>query len=379
MEILWKDPKIILPYSQNAKKHPKEQVKKIANSIKHFGWAQPLVVDSKNVLIIGHGRLEAAKFLKLDKVPVLQLENLSEDEVKALRLADNKLNESEWDMELVNLELGGISDELKELTGFEPMEVLEAQEDDFDITPPEEQKTKLGDLYQLGDHRLLCGDATKFEDVERLMAGEKADMVFTDPPYGVDYDGGHATEKRREKLVNDDALDMYDLPLKMASAFSASDAPMYLWFADRYAENVLFGLKGAGYSVRNWIIWNKNLAQFGAIGAQYKSKHEPCIYAFKMGSSSRWDGPNNEVTVWDVKRENKNEHHPTQKPIELIVRATRNHDVKSILDLFGGSGSTLIACEQLKRKCYMMELDPKYCDVIVNRWEKLTGKKAKLL
>jgi site-specific DNA-methyltransferase (adenine-specific) len=225
----------------------------------------------------------------------------------------------------------------------------------------------------------MCGDSTSREDVERLMDGKKADMVFTDPPYGVDYDGGHATDKRRDKLKNDDNVDMYDLPVKNAFEFSKADAPLYLWFADRFAMDVLGGLTNAGYLTRAWIIWNKNVAQFGAIGAQYKTKHEPCIYAYKKGRKTNWDGPNNEVTVWDVSRDNKNEHHPTQKPTELARRAIGNHEVDMVLDLFGGSGSTLIACEKTKRKCRVMELDPKYCDVIIKRWEDYTGKKAELI
>ena len=233
-------------------------------------------------------------------------------------------------------------------------------------------------MWILENHRLMCGDSTSIDAVERLMAGQKADMVFTDPPYGVDYDGGHATDKRREKLANDDDVDMYDLPIKNAYLASTDKAPIYLWFADRFAIDVLNGLSGAGYQVRNWIIWNKNLAQFGAIGAQYKSKHEPCIYAFKKGKSPNWCGPNNEVSVWDVKREPKNAFHPTQKPVELCERAMSNHSVGKVLDLFGGSGSTLIACEQLNRTCYMMELDPKYCDVIIKRWQDYTGKAATL-
>lgn len=205
-----------------------------------------------------------------------------------------------------------------------------------------------------------------------------ADMVFTDPPYGVNYDGGHATEKRREKLQNDDDVNMYDLPVKNAFLVSKDEAPIYIWFADRFVTDVITGLNDAGYQIRCWIIWNKNVAQFGAIGAQYKTKHEPCIYAFKRGKAPNWNGPTNEVSVWDIARDQRNDHHPTQKPVALAERAMGNHAVKLVLDLFGGSGSTLIACEKTHRQARLMELDPKYCDVIVRRWQEFTGKKATL-
>ena len=169
---------------------------------------------------------------------------------------------------------------------------------------------------------------------------------------------------------------MYDLPVKNAYLASKDDAPIYLWFADRFATDVLEGLSEAGYQVRCWIIWNKNVAQFGAIGAQYKAKHEPCIYAFKKGKAPNWNGPTNEVTVWDVSRDHKNSHHPTQKPTDLAKRAMENHKVKLVLDLFGGSGSTLIAAEKTNRQARLMELDPKYVDVIVKRWQQFTGKIA---
>jgi DNA modification methylase len=227
----------------------------------------------------------------------------------------------------------------------------------------------------------MCGDSTSIDAVDKLMDGQKADMVFTDPPYGVDYDGGHATDKRRTKLENDDKTLMYAGALPIAYMASKDGAALYLWFADRFAKDVLVALDECNFQIRTWIIWNKNLAQFGAIGAQYKTKHEPCIYAFKKGKAPFWNGPNNEVTVWDVKRHSKNEFHPTQKPVELPVRAMENSSKggDTVLDLFGGSGSTLIACEKINRHARLMELDPKYCDVIVKRWEDFTGKKAVLL
>lgn len=382
----------LIPYANNSRTHSDEQVLQIASSIKEFGFINPVIVDGENGIIAGHGRVMAAKKLGLMDVPCVDASHLSEAQKKAYIIADNKLAlNAGWDDEILRIELDmlteldfdlsltGFSDE--ELQALEPEEIAPEYEEDADgevIEPPPEPKTKEGDVWILGKHRLMCGDSTSIDAVERLMQGHKADMVFTDPPYGVDYDGGHATDKRREKLANDDDVDMYDLPIKNAYLASTDKAPIYLWFADRFAIDVLNGLSGAGYQVRNWIVWNKNLAQFGAIGAQYKSKHEPCIYAFKKGKSPNWCGPNNEVTVWDIKREPKNTFHPTQKPVELCERAMANHSVGKVLDLFAGSGSTLIACEKNNKTCFTIDFEPKYCDVIINRWQTLTGKEAVL-
>jgi site-specific DNA-methyltransferase (adenine-specific) len=368
----------ITPYSKNAKKHPKKQIEQVAASIKEFGMNQPIVVDKQGVIIVGHGRYEALKLLGLEVKPEwVKVVDLTEEQAKAYRLADNKLNESDWDMALVVEELKGLSEPMLDLTGFDKDLVIEADEADDEVPDvPEEPQSKLGDLYELGEHRVLCGDSTKIEDVERLMDGKKADMVFTDPPYGVDYDGGHAEKgKRRDKLENDDETDMYAGSLPLAYAYTVDSAPLYLWFADRFAKDVLNALDENDYQVRTWIIWNKNMAQFGAIGAQYKTKHEPVIYAFKKGKAPTWNGPTNEVTVWDVDRHSKNEFHPTQKPTALSERAILNHIGTEgvVLDLFLGSGATLIGATKTGRICYGMELDPKYVDVIVQRYVDYTG------
>ena len=384
----------LIPYINNSRKHSDEQVAQIAASIKEFGWTNPILIDGDNGLIAGHGRLLAARKLGMDKVPVIELAHLSEIQKKALIIADNKLAlNSDWDNELLTIELKDLIDQDFDVTllGFDSTEidalinVIDGTDGltDEDAVPevPEIPKTVLGDVYILGNHKLMCGDSTSIDAVEKLMDGNKADMVFTDPPYGVDYDGGHATEKRRTKLDNDDKTLMYSGALPVAYMVSKEGAALYLWFADRFAKDVLEALENCNYKIRTWIIWNKNLAQFGAIGAQYKPKHEPCIYAFKKGHAPYWNGPNNEVTVWDVKRHSKNEFHPTQKPVELPERAMENNSKAGdiVLDLFGGSGSTMIAAEKAGRKACLMELDPKYCDVIVKRWEEFTGKKAQLI
>ena len=378
----------LVPYARNARTHSDEQVGQIAASIKEWGWTTPVLVDEQGSIIAGHGRTLAAQRLQMTEVPVMVAKGWSDAKKRAYVLADNKLAmNAGWDNEMLALELGEIGDlgfDL-DLTGFTadeiaalmPEQIEPGQTDEDDVPEvPENPVTVLGDVWILGKHRLMCGDSTSIDAVDKLMDGQKADMVFTDPPYGVDYDGGHATEKRRDKLKNDDDVNMYDLPIKNAYLASKDDAPIYLWFADRFATDVLEGLSEAGYQVRCWIIWNKNVAQFGAIGAQYKAKHEPCIYAFKKGKAPNWSGPTNEVTVWDVSRDHKNSHHPTQKPTDLAKRAMENHKVKLVLDLFGGSGSTLIASEKTGRISRLMELDPKYCDVIIKRWQDFTGKIA---
>lgn len=383
----------LIPYVNNSRTHSDAQVAQIAASIKEFGWTNPILVDGENGIITGHGRLLAARKLGKKDVPVIELSHMTESQKRAYVIADNQLAmNAGWDTTLLSLELADLKEQGFELDilGFDAKELdklLEPEQveglTDEDAVPdvPEEPKTKLGDIYQLGNHRLMCGDSTSIDAVEKLMDGQKADMVFTDPPYGVDYDGGHATDKRRTKLENDDKTLMYAGSLPIAYMASKDGAALYLWFADRFAKDVLTALDECNFQVRTWIIWNKNLAQFGAIGAQYKPKHEPCIYAFKKGKAPYWNGKNNEVTVWDVKRHSKNEFHPTQKPVELPVRALENSSKGGdvILDLFGGSGSTLIACEKIGRDARLMELDPKYCDVIVKRWEDFTGKKAVLL
>ena len=389
----WRSISTLIPYARNSRTHSDEQIAQIAASIKEFGWTNPILVDGDNGIIAGHGRLSAARKLGHEEVPVIELKDLTETQRKAYIIADNRLAlNAGWDNEMLTIELNDLLADgfALDILGFDPKEidallepeVVEGLTDEDEVPPlPEEPKTKLGDIYQLGNHRLMCGDSTSIDAVDKLMDGQKADMVFTDPPYGVDYDGGHATEKRRTKLENDDKTLMYAGALPIAYMASKDGAALYLWFADRFAKDVLTALDECNFQVRTWIIWNKNLAQFGAIGAQYKPKHEPCIYAFKKGKAPFWNGPNNEVTVWDVKRHSKNEFHPTQKPVELPVRALENSSKGGdiILDLFGGSGSTMIACEKQNRHARLMELDPKYCDVIVKRWEDFTGKKAMLV
>jgi DNA modification methylase len=375
----------------NPRKITDEAMGRLTKSLAEFGNIQPITWNVRTGNVVGgHQRLKVYKAMGKTEVDVWAVD-LDEQKEKAANIALNKLS-GEFDMPMLKdiLEEIDTGDLDMEITGFGMDEIALMMEDAHpevteDEVPevPVDAITKLGDLWLLGEHRVLCGDSTSEADVSRLMNGEKADMVFTDPPYGVNYDGGHATDKRREKLKNDNSTLIYDDSVPNMFRHSKDEAALYLWFAatkSLQVLQVLQVLQANNYVIRSWLIWNKNQAQFGAIGAQYKQKHEPCLYCFKKGQSPYWNGPNNEVSVWDEKRSRINEFHPTQKPVELSGRALANSCPASglVLVLFLGSGATLIGAEQTKRKCYGMEISPNYCDVIVKRWENLTGKKATL-
>ena len=378
---------------KNPNKHPEKQIELLAKIIDYQGQRAPIVVSTRSGFITkGHGRLEALKRLGWEKAAVDFQDYDSEAQEFADMVADNKIAElAEHDDafmidSIMNMDLSALpSLDMLGMLDFELPKVIEPQCDEDEVPEQVDTRCKLGDVWQLGEHRLMCGDSTSVSDVEKLMNGGLADLVFTDPPYGVNYDGGHADpEKRREKLANDESTKIYDDSVPLMTGFSKDSAALYLWFAatkSLQVLQVLQVLQANNYEIRSWLIWNKNMAQFGAIGAQYKQKHEPCLYCFKKGTPPFWDGPNNEVSVWDVSRASKNEYHPTQKPVELAERAMNNSCPRKgvVMDLFGGSGATLIAAEKTNRSARLMELNPKYVDVILARWEKYTGKKAELI
>ncbi len=383
----------IVPYVRNPRKN-EAAVAKVASSLREYGWRQPIVVDEALTVIAGHTRLMAARSLGMATVPVHVAKGLTKAQAKAYRIGDNRTaQESEWDNDLLALEFADLAGEGFDLslTGFDADElaalmapasgVLDGA--DLDDAPPLPVNpiTTPGDLIILGRHRLLCGDSTRSADVARLMERKLAGLVFTDPPYGVDYDGGMVV---REKLAGDTTTALYGPACSMAAEYSEKDAALYLWHAGvkgipaAPAAAAAAAAAAAGYEIRCELVWNKNLAQFGALSAQYKQKHEPCYYCFKKGHAPRWFGPTNEVTVWDCDRASANKYHPTQKPVALAQRAFENssrvNDI--VLDLFGGSGSTLMAAEATGRAARLLEIDPRYCDVIVSRWETATGQKA---
>ena len=362
----------IKKYDKNAKKHSKEQIGAVAESIKRFGFVQPIVIDRDGVIVIGHCRALAAKKLGMEEVPCVCVDDLTPEQVKALRLVDNKSNESDWDFALLAEELQGI-----DLSAFDfdwglpensTEEVVEdeAPEADEDAEPI----AKLGDIWQLGRHRLMCGDSTDKATVELLMDGKKADMVFTDPPYGVDYDG----------INNDSRSGLSDLLKSVFENYKENcidGASVYCFHSDKCAD-IFHAVFRSFCHFSSMIIWEKQSLVLSQ--GDYQSIHEPCLYGWFDNGTHRFFGDRKQTSIWQFDRKSV-EGHTTPKPIGFICKALENSSKgnEKVLDLFGGSGSTLIACEQLDRTCYMMELDPRYCDVIIKRWENFTGEKAVLL
>lgn len=359
----------IKPYSKNAKKHPKKQIEQIAASIKEFGMNQPIVVDKQGIIIVGHGRYEALKHLGREvTTDMVRMVDLTEEQAKAYRLADNKLNESDWDMDLVIEELKGLSEPMLELTGFNRDLIIEPEEKDDEAPPlPNEPTSKLGDIYQLGRHRVMCGDSTNPDDIQRLFNGTKPDMVFTDPPYGVDY-VSRVDEERRKNWggIKNDDLKGEALKQLIQDAVPLHFRCHQYVCCNWQSVRDFFDALGMPNSL---IVWDKSSV---GLGANFRSQHEFILFYGQLDHRS-------ETNVWRLKRDPTSEYtHPTQKPVELIVRAITNSSVPEdvVYDAFLGSGSTLIAAEKTKRTCYGMELDPKYVDVIIRRYEEYTGEKA---
>jgi site-specific DNA-methyltransferase (adenine-specific) len=370
----------------NARKHDEKNLKAIAESLKQFGQRKPIVVWGSTV-VAGNGTLVAARSLGWTEITVAKIpDDWSSNQVTAYALADNRSAElAVWDEQVLASQLVELQQaEFDiELLGFElPVdELAEVIEDE--IPEQIEPKAKLGDVWKLGRHRLMCGDSTSVTDVDLLTLNEKCDMAFTDPPYGVAYTGGiqftgkntgEAVFNNREMIQNDD-VDLYEDVIKMLSL--KVNGACYIWFSDSNLLSLYSAAKKFG-DVHALILWVKN-GGYSAMNANYKQKHEPCLYWKPKNTTLKFIGDTTETTIWEINKDGKNKHHPTQKPVELAYKAITNHDAKSVLDLFGGSGSTLIACEQTDRVCFMMELDPKYVDVIITRWEKLTGQTAELI
>jgi DNA modification methylase len=382
-------------YSANARTHSNEQVQQICASIERFGFTNPILVTPSNMVIAGHGRLAAAQFLGIKNVPCIVIDGLTDVEIRAYIIADNKIQENGgWNEELLISEINNIrlNDFDLSLLGFSEKELSQLVIDDFDIEeispvkeyeqkkqseqpvfnedivqePPQEPITKRGDIWILGNHRLMCGDSTSQDDVAKLMDGQKADMVFTDPPYNIDYQG---VKDKREKIKNDKMDDAAFKDFLTQSLYSCET--MYVCCSWQYSHLFKEAMETIGRKPKAMIVWDKvNPAQ--NLDKYYK-QHELIYYYGDFGGHKTLRGD-----VWTLKRQ-KNTVHPTMKPVELIQLALEDQVGKHIvLDVFGGSGSTLIACEKLGRKARLMELDPKYCDVIVNRWENYTGKKAYL-
>ena len=385
MNIINIELKKIKQYEKNPRKND-EAVGPVAESIKEFGFKSPIIVDKDNVIVAGHTRYKAAKRLKLKEVPCIVADDLTEEQIRAFRLADNKVGEiAEWDFDLLNMELESISFDMSSF-GFNILneeEGKEIEEDEYDLEEKlkniEEPKSKYGDIYQLGKHRLMCGDSTKIEDVEKLMNGNKVDLLITDPPYNVNYEGGNGLKIKNDNMDNDNFRKFLTDAFSTADSVMKEGAVFYIWHADSEGYNFRGACFDNNWKVRQCLIWNKNSMVMGR--QDYHWKHEPCLYGWKDGASHLWASDRKQTTILDFDKPTKNAEHPTMKPVKLFDYQIKNNTKKDdiVLDLFGGSGTTLIACEQNGRISYNMELDPKYVDVIIDRWETLTGEKAILL
>ena len=405
---------ILVPYEKNTKIHDKTQIDNVAESIKKYGFVQPIVIDKNNVVVIGHCRLLAAKKLKMSEVPCVCVDDLTDEQVKALRIVDNKSNESPWDFDFLADELADI-----DLSAFnfdfgieEPKDNNEVVEVDVpEIDEDEEPVAKFGDIYQLGNHRLMCGDSTKSEMFAQLVDGAEIDCVCTDPPYNMGYEGAGRTPeaKRKKNRIANDNLPREEFEKFLLSVYKClqermKDGASFYVFYKELGEGVFIRLlEEAGLTFKQELVWVKNQLVLG--GAKYQNMYEPCLFGCKGKSVKAWYGGRKNRSViehidlmnedelrsalkelldsfdTDVVRERKvtvNDLHPTMKPIKLLAKLLRNSTKPGdcVLDAFGGSGSTLMACEQIGRTCYMMEFEPKYVDVIIKRWEDFTGKKA---
>ena len=381
METIIKKVSELIPYINNPRNND-EAVDAVASSIKNFGFKVPIVVDSNNEIINGHTRLKAAQKLGLETVPVIVADDLTPEQVKAFRLADNKFGEiATWNDEMLAIELGELSEIDFDMTefGFEIEEEKEAIEDEyFDTTPPEEPTSKLGDIYQLGRHRLMVGDSTDCEQVKALMGEQQADLLLTDPPYNVAYQG-----KTEDALtIENDSKSAADFHLFLVDVFEAAKSVMkkgaafYCWYASSEVVNFHTSIEETGFMVKQELIWNKNSMVLGR--QDYQWKHEPCLYGWLEGASHSWYSGRNQTTVLNFDKPQRNGDHPTMKPVALFDYQMQNSSKQGdiVLDLFGGSGTTMIAAEQNGRNAYLMEFDPRYADVIIRRWEELTGEKA---
>jgi len=383
----------LIPYAQNPRTHSDAQVAQIAASIAEFGFNNPILVDTKAGIIAGHGRLLAARKLQLEHVPVIVLDHLTEAQKRAYIIADNQLAlNAGWDDELLRAELAALQEEdfNIRLIGFEDEELarrLAAQDAAEGLTDedavPELAETPIsaaGDLWLLGSHRLIVGDATNQSDVARLMAGDAADLVFTDPPYNVDYEG--YTEERLK--IKGDRMSAGEFKQFLEAAFRSyrtvvkPGASMYVCHSSSWQREFQGALESAGFEVRCQIIWAKNTFAWGF--GRYKFQHEPLFYAHVAGEKDPWYGDKSQSTLWNEKKPAANRIHPTAKPVELVERALLNSSKSGdlVADLFGGSGSTLIACERRNRTARLMEIDPKYADCIARRYQEYTGQLAVL-
>ena len=381
----------LIPYALNSRTHSDEQVAQLAASIREFGFTNPVLVDEQNNLIAGHGRLLAARKLKMDKVPAVVVTGLDDRKRRALVIADNKLAlNAGWDEEALRVELEDLAGDFGELMGFSEDELVALLKQDEgtegltdeDAVPevPAVPVTVEGDVWLLGRHRLMCGDSTSIDHLERLCDGQLVDMWLTDPPYNVAYEGG-----TKEKLtIQNDSMSNDSFRQFLRDSYTAADAVMkkgavfYIWHADSEGYNFRGAASDIGWQIRQCLIWKKSSLVMGR--QDYHWMHEPCLYGWKDGAAHLWAADRKQTTILEFNKPLRNGEHPTMKPVELfeyqMLNNTKGSDL--VLDSFAGSGTTAIACEKHGRMARLMELDPKYCDVIVNRWQEFTGETATL-
>ena len=376
----------LVPYVNNARTHSKEQVMKLRSSLREFGFVNPVIIDKDYGILAGHGRVMAAKEEGLTEVPCVLADYLTEAQKKAYILADNRYaQDAGWDEELLRIEIESLQGEDFDilLTGFDVAEIDDLfkedlkdgiKEDEFDVDAELNNPaiTKQGDVWLLGNHRLICGDSTKAETYETLMDGKKANLIVTDPPYNVNYEGS-AGKIKNDNMDNTSFYQfLFDAFTNMESSLS-SDGSIYVFHADTEGLNFRKAFADAGFYLSGTCIWKKQSLVLGR--SPYQWQHEPCLFGWKIKGKHQWYSGRKETTIWEFDKPKKNGEHPTMKPIPLIAYPIMNSSMSNciVLDPFGGSGSTLIACEQTNRICHTIELDEKFCDVIIKRYMELVG------
>ena len=389
MELIKKKVSELIPYINNSRIHSEEQITQLVSSIKEFGFTNPILLSPDNSIIAGHGRLQAIKRLGHEEVPCIIISGLNKTQIKALIIADNQLAlNAGWDLEKLSVEVEGLQDEdfNIDILGFNDdfikdllFKENQGLTDEDDVPETSEQSiTKLGDIWKLGNHKLICGDSTLLNSYEKLFGENKADLLMTDPPYNVDYEGG---TKDKLTILNDsksdndflqfltDAFNNCAINLKLGCSF-------YMFHSDWFGLEFRQSIKNTDLEMKQNLIWQKNSLVIGR--QDYQWQHEPCLYGWKKGATHSWYSDRKQTTIIKFDRPTKSKLHPTMKPVGLIEYLIKNSSKQEdiILDPFLGSGTTLMACEKLQRFCYGIELDPKYCDVIIKRWQQFTGKEA---
>lgn len=377
----------LVPYARNARTHSKEQIAQLRSSLREFGFVSPAVIDSQYNILVGHGRVAAAREEGYTTIPCVFAENLTDAQKRAYILADNQLAlNAGWDEEMLSVELSDLQDDAFDLSllGFDDSDLEklladpaagDAQDDDFDLSAELEKATfvEQGDLWTVGRHRLLCGDATSAEDVDRLMDGKTANLILTDPPYGVSFKSADGLTIQNDSLKGDAFYQFLNTAFDNMAAHLEKGGAAYVFHADTEGLNFRKAFVDAGFHLAGVCIWVKNALVLGR--SDYQWQHEPILYGFLQNGKHRWYADRKQTTIWQFDKPKRNKDHPTSKPLDLLAYPIKNSTQENavVLDTFGGSGSTLMACEQMNRICYMAELDPKYASVILRRYVDYTG------